>query len=294
MRNPAAAVVNSIFGIALVAVGVPALLWALAWSIKTAWAFDVVYWIVRNYADPLPDNPVHVANEWIQRGRVVPIGFGGLVGCILGALFLRAARIATLHPDDSDSGKLRLFLAEASHPGRPVAGRIRVNFQASPGEVFEVGLVCETSGSRHHVALHETREVRLDGRGELPFRFETPVTAPPANARYEQGIYHWTLYVMRPGAFFPLGNWQILLDPPPVAALQAHRAQETPEEKAALDAIEASPLAPKLLAHHREELRKLPRAELAARARLHRSARILYWGAAIVFALVSMFAILLG
>jgi hypothetical protein len=279
MRSAVAFFFSAVFGIAFAAAGVVLALWVGMTVYRVELGFDWALWAWENSGLPLTVTPLELANGAIQPSTLIPTGMVAAVLCLVGLSSLRSARDALRPAGESSGGKAKLELKTPEpRVGRPLEGSLRLLHDPQPGQVFRVELSCgrtyqvhDDNRRREETGFFAQLDVAAVQNAEgwrLPFRFDVPVTAPASGAGgYPVGEdYCWSLafYPADAAIAFP-SRLPLTFGAAPQEELRAAEARETPEQKAAIEAVSRSlgmargPLLP----HEREQLRSLSPADLA-------------------------------
>jgi len=278
MRRPINFLNNLVSGIALGAVGVCLAIWVGIALYKVEWAFDLVLLATKHSPFPLDGISVQLANDAVQDSSQVAVGVVAAVLCIMAIQSMRFARLSMRPINESHDGRVRVeFKAEHPRVGRPLEGSLWLKKDAKPGEMFCVELTCmqcyyttkdgaaDNQYSKAFFAKQEVQAVQGSEGWNVPFRFDVPVTAPPSTQGFKlsrQWTYGWSLGIYPANAqnAHPSG-FELTLAPAPDEELRAIEARESPEQKAAIKAIET--VSGVLLPHQRLEVRALSPENLA-------------------------------
>jgi hypothetical protein len=277
---------------------------------ETADAQAWVLWAAERSPVRLTTAPIELARDLTSPGSLI---FAGVLAAFLCIAALMNLRHIVAPPrrrllDETHDGRARLELKSAAlRVGCPVEGRLWLAREAQAGDVFNVSLRCHRSyrsGDRRRTeeVYYQDKDAKAvhDARGwSVPFRFDVPASAPSntsvttpqplLGARREP--YEWDLSIGPAGKMLARRSVIALyLGPASEEEVRALAAQETPEQKEALDAIGRilGPFEGALLPHQREQLKALSSEDLA----LARKASALT-GKGILLVVVAFFAIFL-
>lgn len=303
-RNPVNALIGFPLGVAFTGAGLLVAGWAALAYYKTQLALDWMLWAIKRFDLRLTVPPEKLADDLIAYPTITEV-FVALILFAVGTGFLRVARTAVRPADMSDDGKARITLKEElARAGRRLEGSVQLLKEPKAGEAFALMLSCRRSyksgdDNKVETAFQDRQEAQplQDGPGwSLPFRFEIPAAAPPsANQSFlNTDGYRWRLEVSRSKAW--LGSpsvFDLYVAPATESDLRALEAREAPDQRSAIDAIEGKLKAMgrgPLLAHQREQLRKLSPEDLAKATKATSApGKILAW---IVGGIVLLFVVL--